>query len=39
MRAHDGEEGGAVCGFRPFPAKGRIVTDEIMDQLRDEGHY
>lgn len=39
VRARDGEEGEAVCGFRPFPAQGRIVTDEIIDQLRDEGPY
>lgn len=39
VRARDGGEEEAVCGFRPFPARGRIVTDEVIDQLRDEGPY
>ena len=38
-RAREGAEGEAVCGFRPFPARGRIVTDETIDQLRDERPY
>lgn len=25
-----------VAGFRPFPARGQIVTNEIIDKLRDE---
>jgi hypothetical protein len=25
----------AVHGFRPFPANGRIVTNELIDELRD----
>ena len=24
-------------GFRPFPNRGGIVTDELVDKLRDEG--
>jgi hypothetical protein len=25
----------AVHGFRPFPANGKIVTNELIDELRD----
>jgi hypothetical protein len=25
----------AVYGFQPFPARGRIVTNELIDELRD----
>ena len=28
-----------VLGFRPFPARGALVTNEIVDKLRDEGEY
>jgi hypothetical protein len=28
----------AVYGFKPFPARGRLVTNDLIDQLReDEG--
>lgn len=26
----------AVYGFRPFPRRGGIVTNQLIDQLRDE---
>ena len=26
----------AVAGFRPFPPRGKIVTNEQIDKLRDE---
>ncbi len=26
---------GAVAGFEPFPARGVVVTNEIIDQIRD----
>jgi hypothetical protein len=28
-------EAPAAYGFRPFPAGNRVVTDEIIDELRD----
>lgn len=28
-----------VLGFRPFPARGAIVTNEVVDKLREEGEY
>ena len=29
----------AVRGFRPFPRRGGIVTDEQIDKLREEDAY
>jgi hypothetical protein len=29
------EEAKAVYGLRPFPARGGIVTNELIDMLRD----
>jgi hypothetical protein len=29
----------AVCGFRPFPRRGGIVTNELIDALRQDGGY
>jgi hypothetical protein len=29
----------AVFGFRPFPKRGGIVTNELIDQLRDDDAY
>jgi len=26
-------------GFRPFPKEGRIVSDELIDKLREDGEY
>ncbi|MEF8699925.1 MAG: hypothetical protein V5B32_05665 [Candidatus Accumulibacter sp. UW26] len=26
----------AIHGFRPFPPRGKVVTNEQVDQLRDE---
>lgn len=33
-----GEEEGATSfyGFRPFPHRGKVVSNELIDQLRDE---
>ncbi len=28
-----------VLGFRPFPARGVLITNEIVDKLREEGEY
>ena len=25
----------AVAGFRPFPSRGKVITDEMIDALRD----
>ena len=30
------EEPGAAFGFRPFPKRGVVVTNELIDQLREE---
>lgn len=29
----------AVHGFRPFASRGGIVTNALIDKLRDEGEY
>ncbi len=29
-------EPAAIHGFRPFPSRGRVVTNEQVNQLRDE---
>ena len=29
----------AVHGFRPFPKRGGIVTNELIDELRDDDAY
>ncbi len=29
----------AVHGFRPFPRRGRLVTNEQIDKLREEDAY
>ena len=28
-----------VYGFKPFPKEGRIVTNELIDKLREDGEY
>ena len=35
----DGPEGDGFCGFRPLPKRGRPVTNELVDRLRDDGPY
>lgn len=30
------EEPGAEFGFRPFPKRGVVVTNELIDRLREE---
>ena len=32
-------EPGGGYGFRPFAARGKLVTNETIDRLRDEGEY
>jgi len=29
----------AIYGFKPFPKAGRIVSNELIDKLREEGEY
>jgi hypothetical protein len=29
----------SVCGFRPFPKRGSVVTNELVDRLRDDDAY
>jgi hypothetical protein len=38
MQAAGGKaaEPSAIYGFRPFPARGSVVTNEQVDRLRDE---
>ncbi len=28
-----------VFGFRPFPKEGRIVSNELINKLREDGEY
>ncbi len=32
-------EAPVFLGFRPFPARDIVVTNEVIDALRDEGEY
>ena len=29
----------AVYGFRPFPREGRVVSNELINKLREDGEY
>ena len=29
----------AIYGFRPFPKDGRIVSNELINKLREDGEY
>jgi hypothetical protein len=31
-----GEEPAEILGFRPFPSRGGVVTNELIDRIRDE---
>jgi len=33
------KEARAMHGFRPFPKRGGIVTNELIDRLREDGPY
>ena len=33
------QEPEAVYGFRPFPKEGRIVSNELINKLREDGEY
>jgi len=34
-----GREGKALHGIRPFPQRGRIVTNELINKLREDDVY
>jgi hypothetical protein len=39
LRARSGPktaEGSELFGFRPFPSRGGVVTNELIDRLREE---
>ncbi len=36
---HTAGAGAPVLGFRPFASRGPLVTNEIVDKLREEGEY
>lgn len=38
-RAGKGERSLSRLGFRPFPRRGAIVTNELIDSLRDDDAY
>ena len=29
----------AVYGFRPFPKEGRVISNELINKLREDGEY
>ena len=29
----------AMYGFRPFPSEGRVVSNELINKLREDGEY
>ena len=35
----DVPQDGGFCGFRPLPKRGKPVTNEVIDRLRDDGPY
>jgi hypothetical protein len=37
--AQNAKEPEAVYGFRPFPKEGRIVSNELINKLREDGEY
>ncbi len=32
-------ENDGFCGFRPLPKRGKPVTNELIDRLREDGPY
>lgn len=36
MTADQAKEPAATHGFRPFPPRGGVITNELVDRLRDE---
>ena len=39
VRAVGAAEPPAVHGFRPFASRGTVVTNEVIDNLRDDDFY
>jgi hypothetical protein len=39
LAASSAKEPKAVYGFRPFPKRGGIVTNELIDKLREDDAY
>lgn len=37
--ARSKDEEDPILGFRPFSARGEVVTNEIVDRLREDGPY
>ena len=37
--ASSAREPKAIYGFRPFPKEGRIVSNELINKLREDGEY
>jgi hypothetical protein len=37
--SHEPREADAVHGFRPFPRRGGVVTNELIDKLREDDAY
>ena len=33
------QESKPIYGFRPFPKEGRIVSNELINKLREDGEY
>jgi hypothetical protein len=38
-RPSSAREAKAVYGFRPFPRRGGLVTNELIDKIREEDAY
>lgn len=38
-QASSAREPKAAYGFRPFPKEGRIVSNELINKLREDGEY
>ena len=39
VSAMTAQEPKAIFGFRPFPKEGRIVSNELINKLREDGEY
>lgn len=38
-RRNVGRKRSAINGFKPFASRGAVVTNELIDELRNEGAY
>jgi hypothetical protein len=38
-QAKTAHEPKAIYGFRPFPKEGRIVSNDLINKLREDGEY